>query len=137
DDAADADGDPFRVGAGQCDAAVGDGLAGGDDRELAGPVYPADLLRGEAGGKRVEVALGGDLGAESGRVEQADAAGVGTAGGEQVPVGFPPVPAGSDDAHSDDHRAPGPRPHLAPAMSGLSAAAPSGCSVWTWPSSGR
>jgi hypothetical protein len=83
-------------------AAVGQRLPGRDDRELAGPVEAAGLLRTEPGRHRVEVDLGRDPRTERRRVVQGDRAGGGSPRGEQFPVFLDAGSAWSDDAHARD-----------------------------------
>ncbi len=65
------------------ESAVGDRLAGADQRELGDTVEAFGVGEGEAVRGGVEVDLGGDLGAVAGGVEEGDAAGGGAAGGQQ------------------------------------------------------
>ena len=104
DRAAHADRHPVVVDVLQ--AAVRHCLGGRHQGELGEPVVAVDFLLGEAGGHRVEVALGPDLGAETGGIEQADPARGGTPGGQQPPEVLPGAAAGRDDPDPGHHRAP-------------------------------
>ena len=74
-----------------------------DERELGEPVVAVDLLRRQAGRGRVEVALGRDLRAEVGGIEEGDPPGRGPPGGEQLPERRPVGAAGGDHADPGDH----------------------------------
>jgi hypothetical protein len=108
-----------RVEGNDVHAAVGQALACADHGQLRGPVHPPDLLRGEAFGHRVEVALGGHLRAEPPRVERTDPPRGGAAGRQQIPERLHTGATGRDDtdAGHDDTTF-----HLSDVLTGYGAA---------------
>src|SRR5690625_4591146 len=83
-------------------AAVGRALVGAGGGELGDAVHAPHFLGAEPLLAGVEVALGGDLGAEGGAVEEGNGAGGGVAGAEEVPEPLPAGAARSHDPHSGD-----------------------------------
>lgn len=81
------DADPPGIHLLQVETRVAQGFPGGDQRELDVPVRAGDLLLAETVLRRVEIALGGDPGAEPGRVEEGDAPCRGAPVREEVPEG--------------------------------------------------
>src|SRR5207248_4899004 len=129
DRAAQTDTDLRGVRCGQ--SGVGHRLRTGGERELAEPVDPPSLVRGQSRLHRIEVALRRHLGPEPGRVEEGDPPGRRYPAENPFPERLPGHPTRRDHPDAgDDH------PARADRQLGLPASS-SATSVSTWPRSGR
>src|SRR5262249_13721957 len=113
DGTAHADADPIAVDSIEIQRTLRHRLDCCRHREPNVAVHAADLVLGQRA-VRIEVALGGNLRPEAGRVEERDLPGGGSPGSDHLPEFLPADAARRDDSYSRNDSAPHPAPRSRP-----------------------